>query len=183
MERVKSIDEIRIIPDFIGEAGLERDFTFSPEVMSATLADNDLQVTNPFHIHYEVTRHLETISVYVDVSGEVNTLCSRCLCPMTYTVDLHLKSDYMPAPPEMSDQVEAERLSPETGYYRNVILLGEYIISELVLSLPIIYICSEQCKGLCPSCGANLNAAPCACTHSLNTKFQVLAEIKNKLRS
>lgn len=45
MERIKAIDEIRIIPEFIGEAGMEREVRIDPEVMSATLADEDLQVT------------------------------------------------------------------------------------------------------------------------------------------
>jgi len=182
MERIKSIDEIRVIPDFIGEAGLEREVKIDPMAMMATLADNDLQVTSPFYIHYEVTRHLEALHVNVVIRGEVNTMCSRCLCPMTHTVDLHLKSDYMPAPPEISGHVEAERLSSDTGYFRREIFLGEYIISELVLSFPIIYVCSQECKGLCPSCGANLNTGPCECTSSSDTRFQVLAEFKNKIR-
>jgi uncharacterized protein len=182
MEKIKSIDEIRLIPEFIGEAGLERDLKVDPDVMTAVLANKDLQVTRPFHIHYEVVRVLEMLKVRVDVRGEVQTICSRCLSPMTHVVDLHLKSDYMPAPPEMSDELEAERQSEETGYYRKEIRLGEYIVSELVLSLPIIYICSPECKGLCASCGANLNAGPCSCTRSMDSRFQVLSEIKNKLR-
>ncbi|MCE5274675.1 MAG: DUF177 domain-containing protein [Deltaproteobacteria bacterium] len=182
MERIKAIDEIRIIPEFIGEAGMEREVRIDPEVMTATLANEDLQVTSPFTIHYEVTRHLETLHVRVEVKGEVSTLCARCLSPMTHTVDLHLESDYMPAPPEVSAQVEAERLSAETGYFRNAILLGEYIISELVLSLPFIYLCTEQCRGLCAGCGANLNTGQCTCQANDDPRFQVLSEFKNKLR-
>jgi uncharacterized protein len=182
MERIRSMDEIRIIPDFVGDAGLEKDVRVEPEAMKALLVDEDFKVSSPFHIHYEVARHLETLHVRVDVAGEVAIICSRCLSPMTHTVDLHLKSDYMPAPPEMSNEVEAERLSAETGYFRREILLGQYILSEVVLSLPIIYVCSEQCKGLCPDCGANLNATECTCTNSHDTRLQKLAEFKNKLR-
>jgi uncharacterized metal-binding protein YceD (DUF177 family) len=182
MEKFKSIEEIRLIPEFIGEAGLEKELKIDPEAMVAMFANEDLQVSEPFYIRYEVVRLQEMLKVYVDVKGEIHTNCARCLSPMTHMVDLHLKSDYMPAPPEMPDDMEAERQSEETGYYRKEIKLGEYIVSELVLSLPIIYICSPDCKGLCPSCGANLNTGTCKCTQSVDARLQGLSEIKNKLR-
>jgi uncharacterized protein len=182
MDKVKSIYDIKLIPDTIGEAGIEKDFRVEPRVMTEILADKDLQVTEPFQIHYEVVRHLENIHVRVDINGVISTTCSRCLSPMTHSVDLHLDSDYMPAPPEMKDDhLEAERVSADTGYFRREIKLGEYIISELVLSLPFIYICSENCKGLCPHCGANLNERPCACIQSADPRLQVLSQLKNKL--
>ena len=115
MDKVKSIIDIKLIPDTIGEAGIEKDFRVEPGVMTEILADKDLQVTEPFQIHYEVLRHQENIHVRVDIKGVIRTTCSRCLCPMTHTVDLHLDSDYMPAPPEMEDEhMEAERA--ERGY-------------------------------------------------------------------
>jgi len=99
---------------------------------------------------------------------------------MTYEVDLHLESEYVPAPPEMQGELEAQRTSPDTGYYRRELLLGQYIVSELVLSLPIIYTCGEGCRGLCPQCGANLNEGPCTCAAAPDPRFQVLAQLKNK---
>ena len=182
MDKVKSIIDIKLIPDTIGEAGVEKDFRVEPGVMTEILADKDLQVTEPFRIFYEGVRHQENIHVRVDIKGGIRTTCSRCLCPMTHIVDLHLDSDYMPAPPEMEDEhLEAERLSEETGYFHREIKLGEYIISELVLSLPFIYICSESCKGLCQQCGANLNDNLCACVQSTDPRLQVLSKLKNKL--
>ncbi len=182
MDKVKTILDIKLIPDTIGEAGIEKDLRVEPGVMTDILADPDLQVNEPFEIHYEVERHKENIQARVDIRGRINTTCARCLCPMTHVVDLHLKSDYMPAPDEMpDDHLEAERLSAETGYFRHEIQLGEYIVSELVLSLPFIYICSEGCRGLCPQCGANLNEGRCACEPSPDPRLQALTQLKNKL--
>jgi uncharacterized protein len=182
MDKVKSIYDIKLIPDNIGEAGIEKDFRVEPGVMTEILADKDLQVREPFQIHYEVLRHQENIHVSVDVKGVLSTTCSRCLFPMSYTVELNLESDYMPAPPEMEEEhLEAERVSEDTGYFHREIKLGEYIISELVLSLPYVYICSESCKGLCQQCGANLNERTCACVPSTDPRLQVLSQLKNKL--
>jgi uncharacterized protein len=182
MDKVKSIYDIKLIPDNIGEAGIEKDFRVEPGVMTEILADKGLQVREPFQIHYEVLRHQENIHVSVDVKGVIRTTCSRCLFPMAHTVELNLDSDYMPAPPEMEEEhLEAERVSEDTGYFHREIKLGEYIISELVLSLPYVYICSESCKGLCQQCGANLNERPCACVQSTDPRLQVLSQLKNKL--
>lgn len=183
MEKIKNMDDIRLIPEFIGEAGLEKDLVVDPETVERILSNEDLKVPGPFTIHYEVIRTQENLRVYVDIRGEIQTGCVRCLTPMTHQVDLHLHSDYMPAPPEMPDELEAERQSEEAGFYRKEIKLGEYIVSELVLSLPMIYICGSDCRGLCAGCGANLNVAPCKCTKKGDSRFQVLSEMKNKLRS
>lgn len=181
MDRAKTIEEIRLIPDTIGEAGIEKDLTVSPEVMEAILADKDLKVEAPFHVRYEVTRRQENLHASVDVRGRVHTSCSRCLGPMTHDVDLHLQSEYAPATPEMQGELEALRQSPDMGYYRRELLLGQYIVSELVLSLPIVYTCSEGCRGLCPHCGTNLNEGQCTCTKGTDPRFQVLEQLKNKL--
>jgi uncharacterized protein len=181
MDRAKTIEDIRLIPDTIGEAGIEKDLTVSPDAMASILADKDLSVEEPFHIHYEVKRRKENLHASVDIRGLVRTNCSKCLGPMTHAVDVHLESEYVPAPPEMQGELEAERTSAEVGYYRKELLLGQYIVSELVLSLPIIYTCSEGCRGLCPQCGANLNEGPCACAPAPDPRFQVLDQLKNKL--
>jgi len=181
MDKVKSIDEIKLIPDTIGEAGIEKDLRVEPEVLAGVLGDKDLRVDGPFLVRYEVARRQETIHVGIDISGRVQTNCSRCLSPVTYPVDLHLESDYVPAPPEMEGDLEAQRQSADTGYYRREILLGRYIASELVLSLPIIYVCSEDCKGLCAQCGANLNEGQCSCAREADPRFQALGQLKNKL--
>jgi len=183
MEKIKNLSDIRLIPEFIGEAGLEKDLVLDPESVESILSNEDLKVPAPFTIHYEVIRIHENLKVNVDIKGEIHTSCARCLTPMSHRVDLHLQSDYMPAPHEMPEELEAERQSAETGFYRKEIKLGEYIVSELVLSLPMIYICSSDCKGLCAGCGVNLNSAPCKCTNKGDSRFQALSEIKNKLRS
>ncbi|HPX18389.1 MAG TPA: DUF177 domain-containing protein, partial [Deltaproteobacteria bacterium] len=70
-----------------------------------------------------------------------------------------------------------------TGYYRKTIRLGDYIASELVLALPLRFICDEQCKGLCPECGANLDREECRCREKpADPRLQKLAELKEKIR-
>lgn len=184
MEKVSRIEDIKIIPDTIGEAGLEKDISVAPGVIDKIFNNEDLKIESPFSIHYVVEREKDSEKIHarIDVAGEFTTFCSRCLGPMKYEVLLDLSTDYLPASPEMSERLEEERISSETGYYRRSISLGEYIVSELVLSLPMRYICSPDCKGLCSHCGLNLNTESCMCEKPTDPRLQKLAALKEKIR-
>ncbi len=101
---------------------------------------------------------------------------------MKYKIDLTLATDYFPALDDMHGDLEALRQSQEVGYYRKDICLGSFILSEMVLSMPIRYECRNGCKGLCPECGANLNEGLCACKKNMDPRLEKLATIKSKLR-
>jgi uncharacterized protein len=184
VEKIKRIEDILILPETIGEAGIENDVSISPEIMAEVFKDMDLAVDKPFHIHYVAEREGEsdTVHVSVDVEGELQAACARCLEPIGHKVDLHLETDYIPAEPDMAGNLEGERVSSEIGYYRKSIHIGEYIISELVLALPLRYICNEECKGLCPGCGVNLNREECHCETPVDPRLQKLKDLKEKIR-
>jgi len=71
----------------------------------------------------------------------------------------------------------------EIGYYQGEgLLLEEAVREQVLLALPLKMICREDCKGLCPQCGQNLNEGPCSCTapnHDL--RWSALKEIRDKL--
>jgi uncharacterized protein len=184
VEKVSRIEDIKIIPDTIGDAGIEKDISIRPDEIRMILNNEDLEIENPFHIHYVVEREKDSENIHagIEVAGEVKTFCSRCLNPMKYLVKLNLDTRYLPASPELSDHLEEERISWEIGYYRKNIMLGEYIVSELVLSMPLRYICSPNCKGLCPHCGVNLNKENCACEKPIDPRLQKLEMLKEKVR-
>ncbi len=57
--------------------------------------------------------------------------------------------------------------------------LSEFLKEQIVLSLPYKLLCKEDCKGLCPKCGTNLNIEKCNCKNNWeDSKFAVLRNIK-----
>jgi uncharacterized protein len=48
-------------------------------------------------------------------------------------------------------------------FVENMLDMTEMFRQDILLAMPIKPICSEECKGLCPSCGRNLNEGPCGC--------------------
>ena len=96
---------------------------------------------------------------------EVGVTCSRCLslfdCPLT----LNIEEEYFP----ITDVVSGTSLSlPEepgclTIDERHVLDLTEAIRQYALLAIPMKPLCREDCAGLCPTCGYNLNQGPCNC--------------------
>lgn len=96
------------------------------------------------------------------VTGDVLTTCGRCLDDVTYGIDADLEG-YFIIPgqgdePEDMDEDEFDIL-PET----NQIDFEPIIKAAIDVSLPLVPLCDEDCKGLCAHCGANLNEGPCGC--------------------
>ena len=56
--------------------------------------------------------------------------------------------------------------------------LYEFCFGEILLSLPMKHLCSEDCKGICLNCGKNLNEGSCGCvTKSIDPRLEVLATL------
>ncbi|MDO5498538.1 MAG: DUF177 domain-containing protein [Propionibacteriaceae bacterium] len=92
---------------------------------------------------------LVTGTAQVTVAGE----CGRCLEPISNAVEIDIQELYL-YPGTDPDDVEASRMEGET------IDLEPLVRDEVVLDLPFMPLCREDCAGLCQTCGANLNAEP-----------------------
>ncbi len=104
-------------------------------------------------------------SIKGNVSVTMVFQCSRCLV----SYDYHFESDFN----EIFVSKEVEMNWDNDGEYddENVhqllgdeIDLSKMIEEVLILNVPYIPVCNEECKGLCPSCGNNLNLESCQCT-------------------
>jgi uncharacterized protein len=90
------------------------------------------------------------------VRGEVLGSCRRCLTPLTLTVDAEVGVMFS-ADPDVQEDPDVFPL-PATA---SAIDLGQAVREELALTVEAFPLCREDCAGLCPKCGADLNAGPC----------------------
>lgn len=59
--------------------------------------------------------------------------------------------------------------------------VDEALIEQILLDFPSKHLCKEDCKGLCPKCGADLNISPCDCdTREQDPRFDILRELLKK---
>ena len=61
-----------------------------------------------------------------------------------------------------------------------LVALKELVLSDLLLNLPMKHLCREDCKGLCPGCGVNLNREPCRCKKQVDPRWAALEQLLDK---
>lgn len=86
------------------------------------------------------------------------TACDRCLTEVPTLLDL--KFERTVASPETAEDDDADDLSFMEGYQLNV---ETFVYNEIIGNWPAKILCKEDCKGLCPVCGQNLNERDCGC--------------------
>ena len=135
------------VDDLIGNPGKNRLFSGEKAVL---LRLGETVVDGPMVVSGEVSGLIEAVKAHFAVSADAHLTCTRCLAEWEETITAE------------GDQVY-RRVPDEDGYG---IVDGEIDISgpaqdELALSLPLVPLCKPDCKGLCPTCGTDLNTKPC----------------------
>lgn len=107
--------------------------------------DEDFKTKSPLTIMGKIERAGDELVAQVVVSGNFEFSCGRCLETLEQKRDEKLQLYF---------DIEKET---------DVINLGEDIRQELILNFSNVFLCDENCRGLCPHCGANLNKEECDC--------------------
>jgi uncharacterized protein len=144
----------------------------------------ELRLVRPVNVDLEINRRSDHIRVEGAIHGLLRVICHRCLEPFTWHMDEEVDVYLMQEPrvePQEEMELEAEDLDCEF-FDGEVIEIDQLIAEQIFLSLPFKVLCSEDCLGLCPHCGANLNNGPCTCsTDASNSSFSKLAALKSQL--
>lgn len=138
----------------------------------------DVHVRGPVTL----TRTLAGILAQGDLVTEVPLACDRCLQPALVPLRLTVEEEYIPT----IDPVTGTKLSepPEPSAFRidahHHLDLAEAIRQAAVLEIPITALCRPDCRGLCPSCGADLNTNPCTCERGpVDERWAALRTLKD----
>jgi len=143
---------LRINVGFIVNAqiGYSRDIHFEyPQIK----LDNDIELAN-FTGVARVSRTPQGILVQCEFNGQIDTECVRCLEATTSSLKTEFSDLYAF---NNRSTTESNLLLREDGNIDLEPLAREY----LVLEIPISPLCRADCKGLCPTCGENLNTITC----------------------
>ena len=115
------------------------------------------------------------------IRGEV--ACSRCLRPVPFgrtaeTTWTFAPAHLRPAAGPEGEETELARDDFDVVWYGDMAFPFEpFIDEELQLEIPMKPLCSEGCLGLCPSCGADRNVAPCACAPAGDGRWRALKDL------
>ena len=110
----------------------------------------------------DITNTGEAFLLTGTASVAAKVACARCLEDASFFLNGEIEGYILTGDdvekPEDLDDDEFDVL-PED----HTIDMEPHIVAALLMELPLIPLCDEECKGLCPKCGSNLNEGPCDC--------------------
>ncbi len=123
-------------------------------------------------------------------SGTVHTViryqCSRCLREFSRPLAAKFDLFYLPqADWKKDEEIELKYEDMEVGYYDGIRLdVDLMVLEQIELGMPMKFICRDDCRGLCQSCGADLNESPCACKlDTADSRLAVLRDFRRKMNN
>jgi uncharacterized protein len=113
--------------------------------------------------------------------GEVTMRCGRCLAPARIVIASSFHMTFVPSGDEKvaPEEVEVSDDMVDVKEYDGVVVdLEDTLREELLLTLPFAPVCRDDCKGLCPRCGSDLNEGPCPCPPPTDERWTGLKGVK-----
>jgi uncharacterized protein len=109
------------------------------------------------------------------IATTVDTACRRCLTPTRVQVARAVEVVFTE---DQDTEGASEYVVPEGAW---VIDLRDAVREELILAAEQYTLCREDCKGLCPTCGADLNENSCDCRPPPDPRWVALEALRTKL--
>ena len=123
----------------------------------------DFEFPDGFHAE-ALSRWLENdvLILELDVNAEIVCECARCLKPANLEISDKLMYLYYSHSAEGLDELD-DYMPVEVNNFGHVLDIMPQIEESIYTLLPAKVLCREDCKGLCPFCGKDLNEGTCSC--------------------
>jgi uncharacterized protein len=174
---------------FIGVKQLERGrLDFHEEFPPGTIDFRTRDFRQSAMLEAEGAAELAGVEIHLEgrLRTQLEMSCARCLEPLTRKVEARFDLVYRPVSTISRDEeVSLADEDTDIGFYTGQgLFLADALAEQVHLALPMKTLCSPECKGLCPSCGANLNRDRCRCgPRALDPRLAPLAEWAAKKQS
>jgi uncharacterized protein len=179
---------MRIRVDEIPDSGRFLHFHWDQDRFNHFLPADDpfqMQLVRPLNVDLEIQKRSDHIRVQGRLAGTLQVACHRCLNSFAWTLNEPVEVFLVPED-QMSEAEELELESRDLEYEffdGAVIEIDQLVAEQIFLALPVKLLCSDECLGLCPRCGANLNEAPCDCEkRSGDAPFSALKALRDRLQ-
>jgi len=170
--------------DDIPIEGLELEWKEEPEVLSGymeRLSDIDFRFETPLQSEAKIRKVGQSILIKGGVQTVLQLRCVRCLREFSYPLASRFELTLHPLKGmDLGEEAELTGKELEMDFFEGgEIHLSEIACEQVFLEIPIQPLCQEGCKGLCPTCGKDLNLSNCHCIkEEFETGFSALKKLK-----
>jgi uncharacterized protein len=156
--------------------GYDITYQFEGELDSESINKGiNIKILDPIRFSGKIYKVDNELHLHCDITYKYEATCDRCLTSFSAEFSTVLSGKLKDIKGKLNDENESE----EIIYYENNFLnLEDYIWSQVVSSLPMKTLCNEDCKGLCPVCGVDLNNQSCDCMgNTIDPRLEKLKEL------
>ena len=120
----------------------------------------------------------DTVNADFHIFTDINLICDRCAMEFTSSLNLDARIYFTASRAMVRDEDNVKFYNPD----KPEVDISGNVHDELLLAMPLKILCREDCKGLCPHCGADLNYETCGCEIIIpDHRWQALQAVKESL--
>ncbi len=133
---------------------------------------NDDSVVTPIKVTGSVYNKTGIVYLKVTAVFDYSTSCARCAKPL-------LRHAKVPVNHTLLSHAESEDVDEFIVLDGMRLELNDLVSEDIYLALPTRFLCNDDCKGLCPICGIDLNVNQCSCSEPADPRWDALKELLN----
>jgi uncharacterized protein len=161
---------INLDPIFSAE-GAFQEIDYSLDLSGETV--NGLHpFSSPVNIKGEIRNHTGIVRLDAKADSVLDVECDRCAAKVKYPACADVEHIIVRS---LNDDDNDSFILAEGSQLE----LDDIIREDFLLQLPVKFLCSEDCKGLCPNCGKDLNEGPCSCKKEIDPRLAALAQFSD----
>lgn len=141
-------------------SGKTMDVELTETIPELSMDEENIKLLSPLKFSGKIENLGDRLMVSGEISTTVKLLCSRCAEAMAYALNAPF-SEFFTNHKKVMDDDQEEEISLFSGDEIDITL---HLARAILLELPMKAICQEECQGLCPGCGVNLNQTECQCS-------------------
>lgn len=140
---------------------------------------SDYELTAPLEVHISFYRAQSDLFFDGSVRGRARATCARCLESFSLAIAKDFAFVLAPEKPLIGEIELGTADLMQSFYAGSEVDLTPLIYEQVLLTLPTRPLCAEECRGLCPQCGANRNSGDCSCSAEAgDPRLAVLRNLK-----
>lgn len=146
------------------DAGESFAHTYQPGEL--TLDDEDIRLAADATVEGRASRKRDEVRVRGTIKAAVEVACDRCLTAVPVPVEIEFDTAFthVSAATIASEHLELKPDDLRVDFYEGESVdVDELVREQILLALPMQFLCDDDCKGLCPTCRTNLNAEEHEC--------------------
>lgn len=151
------------------DPGKSRSFSFEMDLSDVEFAGR-YPVSRPVTVEGMVENTAGILDLRLTAKTVLDAVCDRCAKEFSPEKEVSFQCI-------LAEEVQNEENDEIVLLQEGKVDVGELARTAFILEMDTKTLCSEDCKGLCPRCGVDLNLGPCSCQKEVDPRLAVLAKL------